>query len=78
MAKILLPVIEDLLCDKMVALLRAYLDVIQLAYYTSHTEDTVEYLRRAVNEYTRLRDDPEGPLVQLEIRPEGWYSPKQH
>ena len=33
-AKVLLPIIEDLLCWDMVALLRAYLDIIQLAYYT--------------------------------------------
>ena len=53
MARVLLPVIQDLLSTKMVRLIRAYLDIIQLAHYTSHTEQTVEYLRRAVNEYTK-------------------------
>ena len=78
MARVLLPVIEDLLCPDMVALLQAYLDIIQLAYYTSHTADMVKYLRRAIDEYTRLWNDPDGPLVRLDILPKGWYSPKQH
>lgn len=70
MARVLLPVVQDLLSAEMVQLLRAYLDVIQLAHYTSHTEQTVEYLRRAVDEYTKLRSGPIGPLVQLDILPE--------
>src|SRR5947207_12479260 len=58
MARVLLPVVQDLLSAEMVKLLRAYLDIIQLTHYTSHTEQTVEYLRRAVDEYTKLRSDP--------------------
>src|SRR2546423_182864 len=52
MARVLLPVVQDLLSAEMVKLLQAYLDIIQLTHYTSHTEQTVEYLRRAVDEYT--------------------------
>ena len=67
MARVLLPIIDDLLYDKMVGSLGAYLDVIQLTYYMSHMEETVEYLRTAINKYTRLQNDLGGPLVQLRI-----------
>lgn len=78
MARVILPVIEDLLCPKMVALVRAYLHIIQLSHYSSHTSVTVEYLRRAVNEYTNLRSGTDGPLVELGILAKGYFTPKQH
>jgi Plavaka transposase len=79
MARVLLPVISDLLPDKeMVALVRSYLDIVMLSHYTSHTEATVEYLQNAVNEYTKLRSGPNSLLVELGILPAAWYSPKQH
>jgi Plavaka transposase len=78
MARVLLPVIQDLLSKEMVALVRAYIHIIQLSHYTSHTASTVEYLRRAIAKYTELRSKPNSPLVTLAILPERWFSPKQH
>jgi Plavaka transposase len=78
MARVILPVVQDLLDEKMVALVRAYLDIIQLSQYTSHTEQTVEYLRRAIDEYTELRSNATGPLVERGILAQGWWTPKQH
>jgi hypothetical protein len=78
MARVLLPIIEDLLSPEMTALVRAYLNIIQLSHYTSHTSVTVEYLRRAINEYTKHRSGADGPLVDLDIIAKGYFTPKQH
>jgi hypothetical protein len=78
MARVLLPVVADLLSDKMVKLVSAYMHIIHLSSYTSHTEQTITYLRNAVDEYTRLRSSSASPLVELDILAEGWWAPKQH
>jgi hypothetical protein len=78
MAKVLLPTIQDILSDDMVKLVREYLDIIQIGHYISHTDKTVEYLRRSVDEYTKLRSGADGPLVELGLLPVGWFTPKQH
>jgi len=69
MARVLLPLIQDLLDEEMAALVRAYLDIWRIVHFTNRSEETVEYLRRAVHEYTLLRVNPEGPLVKLGILP---------
>ena len=78
MARVYLPVIRDLLPPSAVKLVKAYLDVIRMSHYESHSEDTRKMLKKAVNDYIKFRNDPNGPLVNHQILPTQWYSPKNH
>src|SRR5436190_8976010 len=78
MARVYLGLMMDLLPKSAIRLVKAYLDVHRLAHYTSHSEDTRIMLKHAVDDYIKLRNDPEGPLVSKQILPTDWYSPKQH
>jgi len=78
MIKVYLPLIRDMLTEDMARLVRLYLDIDMLAHYISHTDSTVDLLARTIEEFTELRNDPEGPLVANGIVPQDWYCPKIH
>jgi hypothetical protein len=78
MARIYLGIMRDLLPNQAAKLVRAYLDILRLSHYVSHTDTTLTYLENAVKEYISLRIYPESVLVTNDILPLGWWSPKHH
>ena len=78
MLRVYLGVVRSLLSEDSTRLVRLYLDIHRLSHYTSHTDSTVRMLEDAVSEFTRLRNDPQGPLRSLGIIARNWYCPKIH
>ena len=49
------------------ALLREYLHLSRLAYYSVHTEESLQWLESARETFFKILRDPDGPFVQQEL-----------
>jgi len=78
MMKVYLGVIRDLLSPEMATLVKLYLDIHRLSHYVSHTDSTVALLASAIQQFTKLRNDRQGPVVGGGIKEANWYCPKIH
>jgi len=59
-------------------LMREYLHIHRLAYYSVHTEDSIEWLESAVESFSSKLRDPAGPFVKEELIANGGdYEPQR-
>jgi hypothetical protein len=84
MFKIFLGIVKELLDGKTMKMIKAYLDILRMSHYESHTDSegretstsgTQQLFEEAVDLFWDAMFDKEGPLITQNII---WYTPKLH
>src|SRR6202035_969532 len=78
MMRVMMCCLSGLCPPEGLALLREYLHLSRLAYYSVHTEESLQWLESARETFFKILRDPDGPFVQEELIPNGGdYEPQR-